>query len=195
LPIVITLENSETEVVALKIQHEISESEESPSDHAEFPFLWETSPGETISEKELDIGDVNPGEQRVCTIIFNAPSVPTECSLNLLIKYFLHSDLKTEVIKRALLDVPVIQPFQATFEIIPRLEETGLPDLFSERGELCVSQMWRLNTALSRIGGDVLELRDIKVIDPSKTPGVSLKTVQAEKEELSGMLSNVGAEM
>jgi Gryzun, putative trafficking through Golgi len=187
LPILITLENSETEVVALKIQYEVSESEEPE----EAPFSWETPSRETTSSKELDLGDISPAEQRTCTIRFSAPSTPTECSLTLLIKYFLHSDPKTEVIKRALLDVPVIQPFQATFEIVSLLGE-GMPDFFGEE-ELCVRQEWRVMTAISRIGAEVLELKDIVMVDTSDTAGVELKT-EDEVGGVSGMMSRVLAE-
>lgn len=179
LPVIITLENGETETVALHIQFEIPELEnedqllESPRDM----FQWLDPSEPVISGNTLEIGEIiTAGERRDCTILFKAPSVPTERSLSLAIKYFLRSDPKTEVVKRALLDIPVIQPLQMTFDIFPQLARNGgMPNIFHEGpNSLPVAQMWRLITSTSRIGSDRLELKNIRILGECNAEGFQL---------------------
>ena len=71
----------------------------------------------------------------------------------------------TEIRKTLALDIPVIQPFHANFDILPRIaDEGGMPDPFTE-GEfiLNVQQAWVLTSSLSRLGSETLEVRHIGV--------------------------------
>ena len=71
----------------------------------------------------------------------------------------------TEIRKTLSVDIPVIQPFHTTFDILPRVTENGgMPDPFSE-GEylLNVSQTWLLMSSITRLGTEKLELQHIGV--------------------------------
>ena len=113
----------------------------------------------------LTLGKLRPDEQRSCTLIFNAPSTPTECTLNLVMNYTLESDGVTEIQKTLALDIPIIQPFHTTFNILPRVvEDGGMPDPFME-GELRlhVAQSWLLMSSVNRLGSEDLELQRVDV--------------------------------
>jgi hypothetical protein len=127
--------------------------------------LWQSS-SETSSESTiLNVGKVPPGEQRECILFFFAPSAPTDCTLSLIIKYTLESDGLTEIRKPLLFDIPVIQPFNTAFEILPALaENTGMPDPFGEKEyPLHVLQTWSMMTSITRLGSDTLEVKEITV--------------------------------
>jgi hypothetical protein len=127
--------------------------------------LWQSS-SDTLSENNiLNLGKVRPGEQRECILFFFAPSAPTDCTLSLIIKYTLESDGLTEIRKSLLFDIPVIQPFNTAFEILPALaENTGMPDLFGEKEyPLQVLQIWSMMTSITRLGSDTLEVKEITV--------------------------------
>jgi hypothetical protein len=111
------------------------------------------------------VGNVRPGEQHECILIFFAPSAPTDCTLSLIIKYTLESDGLTEIRKPLLFDIPVIQPFNTAFEILPALaENTGMSDPFGEKEyPLQVLQNWSLMTSVTRLGSDTLEVKEITV--------------------------------
>jgi hypothetical protein len=176
------LENGESEEVSLEIQYEVPdiESVEQPSDFSvRNMFTWQDPSDTAVAGNTLDVGVMKAGVKRDCLLLFNAPPEPTEHSLSLIIKYFLQSDPKTEVVKRALIDVPVIQPLQTTFDIFPQLaSQSGMPNIFADEEEpLRVSQTWRLVSSISRIGSDLLELKRIQVIGECNVDNVSVDII------------------
>jgi hypothetical protein len=108
---------------------------------------------------------VRPREQHECILFFFAPSAPTDCTLSLIIKYTLESDGLTEIRKPLLFDIPVIQPFNTAFEILPALAENArMPDPFGEEEyPLQVLQTWSMMTSITRLGSDTLEVKEITV--------------------------------
>jgi hypothetical protein len=92
-------------------------------------------------------------------------------------KYTLSSDRMTEVHKTIALDIPVIQPFHASFDILPLVaEEGGMPDPFAE-GEfmLNVRQAWLLTSAIGKLGSEMLEVRHIGVEGNLEVEGMALE--------------------
>ena len=71
----------------------------------------------------------------------------------------------TEIRKTLSVDIPVIQPFHTTFDILPQVTENGgMPDPFSEGDHLLnVSQTWLLMSSITRLGSEKLELQHIGV--------------------------------
>ena len=88
-----------------------------------------------------------------------------DCTLHLTLTYTLESDRTTEIKKTLALDIPVIQPFHAVFEILPQVTENGgMPDPFGEGEQLLsVSQTWLLTSSITRLGSENLELQHISV--------------------------------
>ena len=71
----------------------------------------------------------------------------------------------TQIQKTMSLDIPVIQPFHATFDILPRIaKDGGMPDPFAE-GAYClgVSQSWLLMSSITGLGSEKLQLQQIGV--------------------------------
>jgi len=71
----------------------------------------------------------------------------------------------TEIRKTLSVDIPVIQPFHTTFDILPQAtDNSGMPDPFND-GEylLNVSQTWLLMSSITRLGSEKLELQHIGV--------------------------------
>ena len=125
-------------------------------------FSWH--PGTTSKDNILSVGKICQGERHRCTLMFSAPPAPADCTLNLITKYTLESDGMTEIRKTLSLDIPVIQPFHTTFDILPQIAKDGMPDLFSEGGHrLSVSQSWLLMSSITKLGSDKLELQHIGV--------------------------------
>jgi hypothetical protein len=126
-------------------------------------FSWH--PEATSTRNILSIGKIGQGERHQCTLIFNAPSTPSDYTLNLIMKYTLESDGMTEIRKTLSLDVPVIQPFHTIFDILPRIaKDGGMPDPFSEGDySLGVSQSWVLVSSITRLGSEKLELQNLGV--------------------------------
>jgi hypothetical protein len=123
------------------------------------------------------IGDIPPAAQHTCTLLFTAPETPTDCTLTLTMKYTLSSDRMTEIHKTVALDIPVIQPFHASFDILPLVaEEGGMPDPFAE-GEfmLNVRQAWLLTSSIGRLGSEMLEARHIGVEGNLELAGMALE--------------------
>ena len=113
----------------------------------------------------LSVGKIKRGERLQRTLIFNAPSKPSDCTLNLVMTYNLESDGKTQIQKAMSVDIPVIQPFHATFDILPRIaKDGGMPDPFGEGGyRLDVSQSWLLISSITRLGSEKVQLKHIGV--------------------------------
>lgn len=113
----------------------------------------------------LSVGKIKRGERLHRTLMFNAPLAPSDCTLNLVMKYTLESDEMTQIQKTMSLDIPVIQPFHATFDILPRIaKDGGMPDPFAEGGyHLGVSQSWLLMSSITRLGSEKLQLQQIGV--------------------------------
>ena len=128
-------------------------------------FSWLESNISPSDDKVLIIEKIFPGKKEQCTLVFNAPLTPMDCTLNIVINYSLESDGITEIRKTLLLDLPVIQPFHANFDIRPHLgEDSGMPDPFNEEESLLkVSQSWLLTSSLSKLGPEKLELRYVGV--------------------------------
>jgi hypothetical protein len=125
-------------------------------------FAWSDST-ELVSGNVHLIGEIAPGQQHNCTLLFTAPETPTDCTLTLSMKYTLSSDRMTEIRKTLALDIPVIQPFHASFDILPCIvEDGGMPDPFAE-GEfiLNVRQAWVLTSSISRLGSETLEVQHV----------------------------------
>lgn len=129
-------------------------------------FSWQSSVEGTSDSNLLTVGNIPAGEQRECILIFNAPSAPTDCTLSLIIKYTLESDGLTEIRKPLLFDIPVIQPFHTSFDILPALtEDEGMPNPFGdEEYPLHILQKWILMTSITRLGSDNLEVERIVVV-------------------------------
>jgi hypothetical protein len=92
-------------------------------------------------------------------------------------KYTLASDRMTEIHKTVALDIPVIQPFHASFDILPLVaEEGGMQDPFAE-GEfmLNVRQAWLLTSSIGRLGSEMLEVRHIGVEGNLEVEGMVLE--------------------
>src|SRR5277367_3369661 len=126
-------------------------------------FSWQ--PETTVNEHVLSVGKIKQGERLQRTLMFNAPSAPSDCTLNLVIKYTLESDEMTQIQKAISLDIPVIQPFHATFDILPRIaKDGGMPDPFTEGGySLGVAQSWLLMSTITRLGSEKLQLQQIGI--------------------------------
>jgi hypothetical protein len=194
LPILITLENGETEPVSLEIQFTFPTPSPTQSHVPSAPtpnqdqFLWQPSSSQTIQDQTLILGTLSPSEQRNCTLLFKAPLDPTESTLNLIIKYTLDSDRLTEIRKPVTIEIPVIQPFHTTFDIFPYLSEggRGMPDPFGgDEYPLKVEQVWSLISSITRFGAENLEVRKIKVDTREIPEGVALKI-----DEMKGCSSN-----
>jgi len=156
--------------VTLEIQHESTDVEGHPRTSSylvmlisEQLFSWHSQ--STPTSKILSVGKIRQGERHQCTLMFIAPSTPSDCTLNLIMKYILESDGMTEIRKTLSLDIPVIQPLQTTFDILPRItQDGGMPDLFSQGGySLGVSQSWLLMISITRLGSEKLELQHLGV--------------------------------
>jgi len=94
------------------------------------------------------------------------------------------------VVKKALLDIPVIQPLQTTFDIFPLLSAGDeMPNIFKEGDDtLRVSQTWRLITSISRIGSDKLELKGIRINGGCDAENSSLVIREiSSSDEISGL--------
>jgi hypothetical protein len=130
----------------------------------------------------LSIGKILPGAKRECTLIFNAPMEPSDFTLNVVVKYTLESDTRTEIRKTLSIDIPIIQPFHTTFDILPRLgRESDMPDPFSEeRLPLSVSQRWLLTTSITRLGSEKLDLQHIGVTGTFNLEEMSIELYEGD---------------
>ena len=160
--------------MTLEIQHESPDVEDNSRTSSylvmlisEQLFSWHSQP--TSTPNILSVGQIRQGERHQCTLMFNSPSTASDCTLNLIMKYTLESDGMTEIRKTLSLDIPVIQPFQTTFDILPRIaKDGGMPDPFSQGDySLGVSQSWLLMSSIMRLGSEKLELQHLGVDERS----------------------------
>ena len=142
-------------------------------------FSW-VSNNEMVSKgNTLSLEKMRKNEKRQCIIMFNAPLETTECTLSISMKYTLETDSLAEIRKAMAFDIPVIQPFNITFDILPRVAEGGMPDPFKE-DNLLVSQSWLLRSSITRLGSEILEVQRIDVQGFVEAEKLSLE-IQQEK--------------
>ncbi|KAF2094766.1 hypothetical protein NA57DRAFT_68333 [Rhizodiscina lignyota] len=76
------------------------------------------------------IGDLAAGEQRVDTVSMKAPSIPTECILEIKALYHLKSDLETPISKIFSADINFLSPFEANYDLTPQVHPDQWPSYF-----------------------------------------------------------------
>jgi hypothetical protein len=88
----------------------------------------------------------------------------------------------TEIRKTLSVDIPVIQPFHTTFDILPQVSENGgMPDPFNEGHYLLnVSQTWLLMSSITRLGSEKLELQHIGVNAVLDKEDISLEILEGK---------------
>jgi hypothetical protein len=107
---------------------------------------------------------------------------PSDFTLNVVVKYTLESDTRTEIRKTLSIDIPIIQPFHTIFDILPRLgRESDMPDPFSEETlPLSVSQRWLLTTSITRLGSEKLDLQHIGVTGTFNQEEMSIELYEGD---------------
>jgi len=128
---------------------------------ASLNLRWEDGKGDQALDSSSntetatrDIGPIGRSVDQLHRLCFNAPSRPMECSFRIGVTYTLESDPETPVTKTLTLSMIFVSPFEANFDLLPRLESSAWPNFFSlpatpsestpEKQREGIAQQWQL---------------------------------------------------
>lgn len=105
--------------------------------HTEIEIVW-LADEDNEEDSKLPInklGQLIPGQTAKKTVQFMAPLYPVDCTIDICAQYYLISDPETPVSKAVTLDLPIVDPFAATFDFSPRVHPKEWPSYFTLNAE------------------------------------------------------------
>jgi trafficking protein particle complex subunit 11 len=146
------------------------------------------------------LGQLLPGQLAKKTFQFTAPINAADSTIDISAQYYLISDPETPVSKAVTLDLPVVDPFAATFDFSPRVHPTDWPSYFSINPEEAALvgkdkleglwQRWCLTANLTNQATDTLIIKNCTISLSSIYPenaaisAVSRGNVNQEEREI-----------
>jgi len=77
------------------------------------------------------LGNMKPNQHITRYFAFPSASEPADCTLGIKLQYNLISDPETPTEKIVMVDMPIVSPFDCTFDFSPRVRHDVWPDFFS----------------------------------------------------------------
>ena len=168
--------NEESEPVAGSLDIEVLDSLPTALD-----LRWEDGKGkqaldpssnmETVSR---EIGTIGRSMEQLHKLCFNAPIRPTECSLKVGVTYTLESDPETPVTKTLTLNIIFVSPFEANFDLLPRLDAATWPNFFSlpptppepelYKDKAGIAQRWQLLGHVASFANEALTVESANLV-------------------------------
>lgn len=94
--------------------------------------LQETDADTAVDAKaSKDMGELLPGGHQSHHLNLDAPSTASECALAIVVTYALQSDPEIPISKTLTLTLTFASPFEANYELLPRLDASPWPSFFS----------------------------------------------------------------
>nr|KMM68204.1 hypothetical protein CPAG_04535 [Coccidioides posadasii RMSCC 3488] len=132
----------------------------------------EDEPAE-ISVERRSIGIVDATCRRTLPLMFTDTSMPQDYELEISAFYHLVSDPATPIFKTVTLDLSFIRPFEANYELMPRVHPDAWPDFFhldepgfsdeSESRAHGLQQRWCLNCKIISFAHEALLIDEVEV--------------------------------
>ncbi|EEP80901.1 predicted protein [Uncinocarpus reesii 1704] len=123
--------------------------------------------------KRKEIGALDSGGRKAISLNVTNTSVPLEYGLEISAFYHLLSDPETPIFKTVTLDLPFIRPFEANYELMPRVHPGPWPDFFhvdepklideSEPRAHGLQQRWCLDCKLISFAHETLLIDKVSV--------------------------------
>lgn len=152
------------------------------------------------------LGSIKSSETAQIAVILTAAERPTAYTMTLKVSYNLSTDPATTIIQEAAYRVEVASPFEANYELLPRLHPEPWPSLFDHEGvqnpsaespgpSQGLAQAWCLVTKYASFASENLKVLDLD-IDIAPANGVQCQTSkrQALPEEGIEVKPNIIAE-
>ena len=76
------------------------------------------------------LGEMSPSETQKRVICFQARPATAQCSLEVIARYHLLSELETPIVKSLAVDMHYMQPFEANFDFRPQVSQEPWPSYF-----------------------------------------------------------------
>ncbi|PHH74190.1 hypothetical protein CDD80_3238 [Ophiocordyceps camponoti-rufipedis] len=90
--------------------------------------------GETSGTTGIPLGTIDSGSSRRLMIRIDPVAAPTTHDLQLRVSYHLESDAATSIVQEAVTQLSVVTPFEANYDLVPRLHAEPWPSLFDADG-------------------------------------------------------------
>lgn len=129
-----------------------------------------------------NIGALEPTGQRRLSVLFTNTSIPLDYEVEISALYHLVSDADTPIFKTVTLDLSFIRPFEANYELLPRVHPAAWPDFFhheeSGTADLAepqaqgLQQRWNLNSKIISFAHEPLLIEEVTVAVAGITGGV-----------------------
>lgn len=164
----------------------------SPDSSAKISWLDEDTSSKSGSNTPVEeashfvkrsIGTVQPFSQRELPVVLSNTESSFEYELEVSAVYNLVSDVQTPIIATTRLTVPIIRPFEANYEFLPRLSPLPWPDFFAVADDLIRSQQdskpgglqqrWCLDTKVVSFAREPLAIEKMSVVVLSLNGGAT----------------------
>lgn len=89
---------------------------------------------ETGGTTGIPLGTIDSGSSRRLMIRIDPVAAPTSHEMQLRVSYHLESDAATSIVQEAVTQLSVVTPFEANYDLIPRLHAEPWPSLFDAEG-------------------------------------------------------------
>ncbi|WEW55669.1 hypothetical protein PRK78_001102 [Emydomyces testavorans] len=133
-------------------------------------------------QRRRNIGTLNPAGQKILSLKFTNTSMALDYELEISAFYHLVSDAETPIFKTVTLDISFIRPFEASYELMPRVHPAAWPDFFhhdepgftdeSEPNARGLQQRWCLNCKIISFAHGPLTIEEVAVVVAGVTGGL-----------------------
>lgn len=153
--------------------------------------------GEESKLQGASLGLIKPAEASKITLVLTAAERPTAYTMTLKVLYNLHTDPATTIIQEAAYRVEVASPFEANYELLPRLHPEPWPSLFDHEGvqnpsaegpspSQGLAQAWCLVTKYASFASENLKVLDLD-IEIAPANGVQCQTSKRKALPAEGL--------
>lgn len=143
------------------------------------------------------LGSIKASESSQITVVLTAAERPTAYNMALKVSYNLSTDPATTIIQEAAYRIEVASPFEANYELLPRLHPDPWPSLFDHDGvqnpavetpgpSQGLAQAWCLVTKYASFASENLRVLDLD-IEIAPTDGVECETSKRKLLPVEGI--------
>ncbi|KAL1956987.1 hypothetical protein VTO42DRAFT_6476 [Malbranchea cinnamomea] len=184
----VQLENYEDEAAEISLEMRLIGPAEAAA-----KFHWITEPGadaETPLEasaggdddtevahdrvRRRNIGTLSQGESTTVTVVFTDTSSPADYEVEITASYHLVSDVETPIYKTISFDLSFVRPFEANYQLLPRVHPAPWPDFFhpdnlaeedgSEVKAEGLHQRWNLNSKMVSFAVEPVIVEEVRAV-------------------------------
>ncbi|KAJ8099394.1 Gryzun, putative trafficking through golgi-domain-containing protein [Lipomyces tetrasporus] len=172
IPLTITSREDEDLQLSVKLRTQDVEGQ------FEVPTTWTS--GSTPSDT-IELGTVSPSSSAQCQFSISMPTDACDLVVDVTVSYRLLSEPDISIVKNHTIDIPVIFPFQVSYDLTPRIYPRRWPSPFFvynlESHSPPITKRWCLSAVVDAVDLQHLEIHDYN-FDISNVVGVDFKLLE-----------------